>query len=149
MECQEPDYRPRSHKDACSETALTRYWDVVGQGFRSIGIDLQKAPQLAKMMLKAGFINVEVEIIDIPIGGRPDSKEQKEIGKTWEEIIMLGLEGTALRALTKGLLLSTEITYTFLASIRNEHRECPVQMYTQLYIVFGQKPQVKREGSSN
>lgn len=54
-------------------------------------------------MKDAGFVDVSVRVLHIPIGEWPKDRVLKQVGRCWKRILSDGAEAIALGALTRGL----------------------------------------------
>ncbi|KAF2816991.1 S-adenosyl-L-methionine-dependent methyltransferase [Mytilinidion resinicola] len=138
IECQEPDYFPRTDDGKLSsDNSLGKFWQEVSKGFAEMGVNLNSPAQLESLMREAGVVNVKEEVFDIPVGPWHSGLRQKEIGHLWEDVLLQGLEGIALRPLCR-LGWRAEDVYIFLAQIRKEYSVN--KTHTRFYVVYGQKP---------
>jgi hypothetical protein len=143
IECREPDYFPRMDDNTLSfNSSLGKFWRDISPGFTEMGINLESAGQLADLMREVGFTNIQEKIFDVPIGAWHEDEEQRKMGRTWERVLLKGLEGTALRPLIH-LGWRAEEVQVFLAKIRTEHSlsKAHWHTYTRLFVVYGRKPE--------
>ncbi|EAA30121.3 S-adenosyl-L-methionine-dependent methyltransferase [Neurospora crassa] len=114
------------------------FWEggkKLGRTFRVLEDDLQK-----KAMEEAGFVDIAVKDIKIPLGAWPEDKKLAEIGLWWKMSLESDLEGY-LNYLCNALLgWTTEETAAYCAHVRKEWNDPNIHSYVWLRVVYGRKP---------
>lgn len=98
-------------------------------------------PHLEKWAREAGFVNIAVTKIKVPIGPWPKDPALKEIGKCNLIMTTEGLEAFSLKVLC-GLGGWSEVEATLLlAKVREEMKKGEMHQLYDMYVVVGQKPE--------
>jgi hypothetical protein len=94
--------------------------------------DANIAPKVEGWLKDAGFVNIKVDRMKVPIGPWPKDKKQKEVG-AWNLLRWLtGLDGYYLRFLTSVLGWSSQEARAYIAGIRRGLRESSWQIFVYL-----------------
>lgn len=153
MELQEFEYAPYADDDSMPPNyALREMLDLVTAGLRTMSIDLRRArpssysssfpspSSLDAALAAAGFEDVSVRQIKVPIGAWPKDAFLRNLGLCWQANIAEGLQGITLRPLGRGLGWETERIEVFLAEVRRALADRTVHAYMNLFVFCGQKP---------
>ncbi|KAK3399772.1 hypothetical protein B0T20DRAFT_406937 [Sordaria brevicollis] len=109
--------------------------EKLGRSFKVIEDDLQ-----IKAMEEAGFVDITVKNIKIPLGIWPEDKRLAEIGLWWKISLESDLEGY-LNYLCNVLLgWSAEETTAYCAHVRKEWADPNIHGWVWLRVVYGRKP---------
>ncbi|CUS09613.1 unnamed protein product [Tuber aestivum] len=98
--------------------------------------------ELQPMLEEAGFINVSREVYKLPSGPWAKDSKLKEIGAFNLVNLLEGLEGLSLALFTRVLGWSAEEVMAFLPSVRQEVQRKDVHLIWDIYVIWGQKPEV-------
>ncbi|KAF9634817.1 S-adenosyl-L-methionine-dependent methyltransferase [Lasiodiplodia theobromae] len=156
MELQEFEYMPYADDDSMPPNyALREMLELVTAGLRTMSIDLRRArpssssspspSSLDAALAAAGFEDVSVRQIKVPIGAWPKDAFLRNLGLCWQANIAEGLQGITLRPLGRGLGWETERIEVFLAEVRRALADRAVHAYMNLFVFCGRKP-VGEEG---
>lgn len=128
------------------ESALSRFHQLACHSRRSQGFDPQPGPRLEEWMKDAGFVDVEVRKILLPLGPWPKDEHMKELGAINHVQMMKGFEALCYGMLTHlpqdagGPWNSDEIQ-VFLAQIRKDMTNKKIHSVYDFYVVWGKKPE--------
>ncbi|KEZ46526.1 hypothetical protein SAPIO_CDS0313 [Scedosporium apiospermum] len=120
-----------------SGSALERWSGVWSDVSEKLGITFHTAEISFEAIQAAGFTNIHQRIVKIPFGTWPKDRKLKAWGELYQYFLLQGIEGFALRSLIDWSYDEAQI---FLAEIRKELRDPSIHGYSELRIVFGQKP---------
>ena len=110
-------------------------------------IDFFGAPKLAGHMRDAGFVNVTQRVLKLPIGGWAQNQLLRKAGEYYQAVVLDGLQGIAMRPLTKLLGWSAESVEVYLPSVRKDIKDPSIHSYMKVYVVYAQKPLAPGEGN--
>ncbi|KXL42988.1 hypothetical protein M433DRAFT_70868, partial [Acidomyces richmondensis BFW] len=130
-----------------SECALNKFHQLTCGGRHAQGYNMKPGPELQQYFKDAGFINVQVQKILLPLGPWPKDKHYKEIGIINLIQMEQAVEGICLGVLTQlgpeaGGPWTWEQIQVFLAEIRNDMRNKKIHGVYDFYVVNGQKPRI-------
>ena len=91
---------------------------------------------LEQQMKEAGFINVVVRKLKIPIGVWPADEKMREVGCAQLISMLEGLEGLTIAFWVGMLGWKPEEVSVFLAMVRNEWKSKKVHSYWPLYVTL-------------
>jgi hypothetical protein len=117
----------------------------VGEALKIMGINFYGAVDLKDHMTEAGFVNVTERILKLPIGTWPQNNLLRKVGAYYQAVILDGLQGIALRPLTRGLKWSAEAVEVYLPLVRQHLKDPSIHSYMKVHIVYGQKPVAREE----
>lgn len=120
---------------------VVKFWEVITEALRKLGINIDATLLLADLMREAGFVNVTTRIFHVPIGLWPLNNVLKGVGLYWRTILLAGLQPIALGPLTRGLQWTREEVEVFLVEVRKAYMDGCVHSHMPLYIICGQKPE--------
>ncbi|KAJ9131243.1 Sam dependent methyltransferase [Pleurostoma richardsiae] len=124
------------------DSPLVKWWQL----FTEIGEKTNKTFEASEVLhysiKAAGLVNVEERIFKVPIGYWTKNKELKVVGVLNRTFLLAGLEGFALRGLTRILGWSLDEVQAYLAKVREALEDPEIHSYLYLRIVYGQKPEV-------
>lgn len=126
--------------------ALDRFHQITCGGRHAQGFNMRPGPELEQLITDAGFVDVTVEKILLPLGPWPKNKFLREIG-----IINLVQMEKAIEAVCLGVLTElppeaggpwawSEIQ-VFLAEIRKDMRNKKIHGLYDFYVVHARKPE--------
>jgi len=117
----------------------------IGDALNIMGIDFHGAAKLEEQAREAGFINITTRVLKLPIGSWPQNNILRLAGAYFQAVILDGLQGIALRPLTRALKWSVEAVELFLTDVRRHLKDPSIHSYMKVYIIYGQKPNDRRE----
>ncbi|TEA17258.1 Secondary metabolism regulator LAE1 [Colletotrichum sidae] len=94
-----------------------------------------------QMLEDAGFVDVVEKKEKWPLGPWPKDPRYREIGDWVQAAFLQGLEGFTLALFTRVLGWTKEETLVFCAEVRQELKERRVHGYSNVYCVYGCKPE--------
>jgi hypothetical protein len=99
------------------------------EGAAHFGTPANSPAKLKKLMIDAGFIDVEEHILKLPVGTWPRDKRLKKVGLFESVNLQEGLEGLTMMVFTRALGWSPERVQVFLAEVRKQVRDPSVHGY--------------------
>ena len=127
------------------DSALNKFHQMTCAGRHAQGFNMKPGPDLMKNLKDAGFVDLQVKKIRLPLGAWPRDKRIKEIG-----IINLLQMEQAIEAICLGVLTqlpaeaggpwSWEEVQVFLVNIRNDLRNKKIHGHYDFYVAYGRKP---------
>ncbi|KAI1381678.1 S-adenosyl-L-methionine-dependent methyltransferase [Hypoxylon crocopeplum] len=109
----------------------------LGRLFNIITEDVQR-----KGIAEAGFVDITIKDIKVPMGGWPANPKLKEIGQWAQYTLEQDLEGFVMFVWNTALGRSLDEMQVFLASYRKELRSRSVHAYLPQRVVYARKPDV-------
>jgi len=94
---------------------------------------------------KAGFTDVVFRVIKVPMGPWPKDPKQKEIGKCFRVQFLEAISSYSVGLLPAVLGWAPEEVSVLLAQVRSESKDLSIHNYTNMYIVYGRKPESGEE----
>lgn len=128
------------------ESALNKFHQLTCAGRHAQGFNMMPGPHLEKFVKDAGFVDVQVRKIHLPLGPWPKDKFMKEIGVINLVQMDKAIEGICLGVLTQlppeaGGPWSWEEVQVFLADIKKDMRNKRFHSLYDFFVVHGQKPE--------
>lgn len=128
------------------ESTLVKAHSMVEVACEAQGFIMRPGPSLAKYLKDAGFVDVSVSKVDLPLGPWPKDAHLKEIGVLNLIQMLAGIEGMCLGTLTKlpeehGGPWTYDQVQSFLEEIRKEMRDKRIHGMYDFYAVHGRKPE--------
>ncbi|KAK0655836.1 S-adenosyl-L-methionine-dependent methyltransferase [Cercophora newfieldiana] len=122
---------------------VAQYWALISEGLTRLGVQFQAVAdgRMKTMMEECGYINVQEQVFQIPIGTWPKNKVLKMVGIFWRTILLDGIQAIALGPLTRGCGWSREQVELFLIQVRRGYLDNSCVAYMPLHIIYGQKPE--------
>lgn len=112
----------------CSHQKFQQWREKVFQGAANLGIDLSQGARLRGDFEKAGFVNIQVTDVELPIGGwHVEDKILKSAGEFGQRNLAEGLHGLSLAFLKKGLGMEMEEIDKIVEECREELLDTEVQ----------------------
>nr|KMM66500.1 methyltransferase [Coccidioides posadasii RMSCC 3488] len=91
--------------------------------------------------IDTGFENVTEEIYKVPFSPWAKDKKLKELGRYQQAMMLEALEAYSLALFTKVLNWDVNRIQLLLVGVRKELMDRSLHIYSQYYIVYGQRPQ--------
>ncbi|KAI1462009.1 S-adenosyl-L-methionine-dependent methyltransferase [Annulohypoxylon moriforme] len=144
IESFEPEADYRSDDGTLKPDSPLYIWrDLFADGGKKLGVSFTLITDntIQKSLEEAGFINITVKDMKVPIGVWPADPKLKELGQWFQCILEQDLEGYVMFMWTKVLGRSLEEMHVFLAAFRKEIRTRSVHAYLPQRLVYAQKPE--------
>lgn len=143
VEIQEHDFTVTSQTKDIPKW-ISHWQQELNIAYKRFGKDLQvPVEKHIQYMKEAGFTNVKVESVNIPIGAWAKDERLKKIGE-WNQRQMLELvESYSLAAYTEILNKTLEETQVTLAMTKSELREKKHHLIIKFHFITGTKPLCK------
>ena len=139
---QEFHHFPQCDDDSIpGDNLVAQYWTFIHQGLAALNIDFSAVLSLQDKMRHAGFANVSVRVLRIPIGEWHKNKALRVTGLCWKEILLWGMEAIALGPLTRGLKWTRKEVDLYLDPVRQAYEDNECHSYMPFYVIYGQKPE--------
>ncbi|KAJ9653700.1 hypothetical protein H2198_007157 [Neophaeococcomyces mojaviensis] len=128
------------------ESALNRFHALTCGGRHAQGFNMRPGPHLEKWIQDAGFVDVEVTKVLLPLGSWPKAQQQKELGVFNLVQMMKGAEAVCLAVLPMlppeaGGPWELEEIQVFLADIRKDMSNRKIHGVYDFWIVWARKPE--------
>ncbi|EAS34726.3 TAM domain methyltransferase [Coccidioides immitis RS] len=91
--------------------------------------------------IDTGFENVTEEIYKVPFSPWAKDKKLKELGRYQQAMMLEALEAYSLALFTKVLNWDVNRIQVLLVGVRKELMDRSLHIYSQYYVVYGQRPQ--------
>ncbi|KAH6673106.1 S-adenosyl-L-methionine-dependent methyltransferase, partial [Halenospora varia] len=141
VEFQEMHHLPHCDDDTMpADYPLTKFFRVVAEGLRNMGVSLDASRHEAANLEAYGFVNVRHEVLKIPIGTWPKHKTLKMVGLYGRTGIFNGLQAMALGPLCRGMGWSKTQVEVMLVDVRRALEDSSVHCYLPFHVMYGMKP---------
>ncbi|RDW85977.1 S-adenosyl-L-methionine-dependent methyltransferase-10 [Coleophoma crateriformis] len=134
------DLTYRSDDGTLDNTTLKAWGDDLPRAGRMMGREPCPGLYLEKWVRGAGFTNIEHKVYKIPLGPWPADKHLKMLGAYNYLMLMQGIEAFSLRLFINVLKWSYEEVQVLLTKVRNDLKDRRIHAYTEMHVVWGQKP---------
>ncbi|KAK3985306.1 Phosphoethanolamine N-methyltransferase 1 [Cladorrhinum sp. PSN332] len=111
------------------DSALQKWNDHVIEAGHVVGHSIESAKEYKKLMIEAGFVNVQEKLYKWPTNSWAKDKKFKEIGMWTEENFCGGIYGLSVALFTRALGWSTEELEVFLVDVRKDLRNRSIHAY--------------------
>lgn len=128
---QEFNFKPVFLDEDAKRSAIKKYFDLITEGARSQGVDINGFGAMETLMAARGFQNIQVKRFKWPLGSWAKGAYNRNIAVMLKQNFSMVLEALALRPLTN-LGWSAEEIQVFLAEVREEVREHKVNAYAEM-----------------
>jgi hypothetical protein len=98
-------------------------------------------PELKRMYIEAGFVDVHEKVYKIPMNGWPLSPKLKRIGGLWHRCMNDGLSGFSYAFFHRCMGMTKEEIEISLVDVRHGLADQSVHAYEKFYVVWGRKPE--------
>jgi len=141
LECQEFDLAAVSDDGSLpADSAISRWCGLMTEGALKGGIRLRvTSSEIKDAMEEAGFKDVTVLEMKLPIGLWPADARLREAGKYALGAMFYGLQGISLAVFTRFLGWEVQEMEVLLAQVRKEWRQRRIHSYWPIYVVYGRK----------
>lgn len=129
-----------------TDSALDKFHKLACYSRNSQGFNSQPGPLIEGWLKDAGFVDVQVQKILLPLGPWPKDKHMKEIGAINHVQISKGFEGFCYGMLTHlpedaGGPWNADEIEVFLAQLRKDMTNKKIHGVYDFYVVWGKKPE--------
>lgn len=118
--------------DTIAGTTLLQYYNLIVEAAAKIGIDVSAASRYKAIFEEVGFVDVEVKMIEIPIGTWAQSKYHKKIGALFHQDMDSGAEAIGMAMLTRVLGMSKEDVGVLVEGARSDMNNRDIHSYQPL-----------------
>lgn len=131
MEIQEVDLYPHASDGSSHERSFLRKWcEKQEKAARKAEVSVRVSGEAFRdQMTCAGFVDVTVRKIDIPIGDWPEDSKMKELGRLQLKALLSDPQGWTMRFWTRYLHMDRESVELFLIDLRKELKRTGVFTY--------------------
>ncbi|KAJ9302775.1 hypothetical protein DTO271G3_149 [Paecilomyces variotii] len=141
LELHEPQSWVTSDDDSKDRVKYTNQFQAkCVEAAQRFGKDINQAPTHKQRLVNAGFVDVQEDVMKLPIGTWPKDRHLKEIGRYWLEHMIGGIEVYTLGFIGKVLGWDELECRVLIAKVTEELRDRRNHLYVNLHIVRGQKP---------
>ncbi|KAH8691943.1 S-adenosyl-L-methionine-dependent methyltransferase [Talaromyces proteolyticus] len=141
LEHVEIDFRPRSDECSLEHTYMHQWYQhlqlACEQSWRPIAYS---ASETKKILEKQGFVNIDHQIVGLPMNTWPDDKHEKEVGRWYNLAISESAETLSLAPFCRLLGFSRERVQHLAAEVRAEINTRKLRAFNILHIYQAQKP---------
>lgn len=128
------------------DSALNRFHQITCAGRHAQGFSMRPGPDLEKYIRDAGFVDVTVTKLHLPLGPWPKNPHLKELGIVNLVQMDRAIEGICVGVLTQlpeeaGGPWSYDEIQVFLACLRKDMRDKRINSLYDFYVVWGRKPE--------
>ncbi|KAK3956947.1 S-adenosyl-L-methionine-dependent methyltransferase [Pseudoneurospora amorphoporcata] len=123
--------------------ALMQWGKIYNKAAQKLGIIMTMAEDglMEKTMRDAGFVNVKVVGLKMPLSPWPQDPKEKEIGRYASVTISSDVEGLIQYMFGNVLGWSKEEMAVYSAHVRRELKDASLHGYSKWQVVYGQKPE--------
>ncbi|EQL34605.1 uncharacterized protein BDCG_05258 [Blastomyces dermatitidis ER-3] len=123
------------------KSALGRWFSLFYEAARQHGRELAPGPRLEGLVRGAGFTDVVVKKMRVPVGRWPKDPKLKTVG-TWNLLqVIEGMEGFSLALFSRVLGWSPDAIQAFVSEVVKDLRNPKMHAQFDLYIAYGRKPE--------
>jgi hypothetical protein len=109
--------------------SLKLFVEDITEAASSVGISLKIADKFFDLLEEAGFVNIEKEVFELPMGPWSKDKRLKEVGLFHREQFLQGLHGIALGLLGRVSGWSHDEIQVCIAIIRKDIQNAAIHGY--------------------
>ncbi|KAL7628840.1 hypothetical protein AAE478_000355 [Parahypoxylon ruwenzoriense] len=138
----EADYRSDDNT-LKPDSAMYMWRDLFTEGGKKLGrpFTILSDDTQRKGIEAAGFVDITVKDMKVPMGGWPANRKLKEIGQWAQYTLEQDLEGFVMFMWNTVLERSLEEMQVFLAAYRKELRSRSIHVYLPQRVVYARKPE--------
>ncbi|KAF9886977.1 hypothetical protein FE257_010718 [Aspergillus nanangensis] len=122
-------------------TFIARFFDVLRDSFSKRGRSMDSSLSLEKWFQEAGFVDVTVKKIPVPVGTWPKDHVLKRIGLWMYLTLDAGYEGLAMAVLTRFENWAPEEVTVLAAKARKDSKDPNIHAMFNDYLVYGRRPE--------
>lgn len=133
FECQDGSMAP----DSASVKWAKQFHELATETFK---MDFGPSPKMGDWMAGAGFEDVKVTTMIVPVGPWPKDPKLKEIGRYFlSQMLEGGMENYSLALFTRAGWTATEV-HALLGLVRKEIMNPKIHSFTRAWFITGRKP---------
>ncbi|KAF2009447.1 S-adenosyl-L-methionine-dependent methyltransferase [Aaosphaeria arxii CBS 175.79] len=125
--------------DYTPDSPFAQWVEKTTSGLRKFGVETDPGPKIEGWVKDAGFVNVEVKVLPMPIGPWAKDKTLKEIGAFNLIQLLDNIEGMTLRIMETAWGWSAAEIKVFCAQVRAQLKNPRLRLQHNYYVVYGQK----------
>jgi hypothetical protein len=114
------------------DSAIAKWGKTFFEGAENFGTSAHSPKNLKRLMIEAGFVDVEEHILKLPVGIWPKNKRLKNIGMFEMVNMDEGIEGLSLMLFTRALKWTREEVLLFLMEVRRDAKDKSIHSYYHL-----------------
>ncbi|OKL57674.1 hypothetical protein UA08_06948 [Talaromyces atroroseus] len=138
LELHEPQSWITADDDSMARCEYTiQFQSKCVEAAQKFGKDINLAPTHKQRLIDAGFVDVQENIIKIPIGSWPKDPRLKEMGRFWLEHMVAGIEVYSLGFIGKVLGWGEAECRVLAAKVGTELRDRKNHLYVNCHIIRG------------
>ncbi|KAI2090484.1 hypothetical protein LOZ52_002702 [Ophidiomyces ophidiicola] len=123
-------------------TNILEWRDRLLEASKKFGKPMGMSKNYKQWCIDAGFKNVTEEIYKVPFSPWAKDRKLKELGRYQQAMMFEALEAYSLALFTRVLGWSVPRIQLLLVGVRRELMDRSLHIYSQYYIIYGQKPEV-------
>ncbi|KAF6825897.1 methyltransferase domain-containing protein [Colletotrichum plurivorum] len=144
VEFNECNIKPESDDGTLKEDSmLLKTVRLVQEASEKFGRPARDMRGLKDVLVRAGFVDVKLELFKWPVNTWPKDPRLKEIGDWSHENAVAGWEGLCMAMLTRGHDWSPAEVIVAMAQCRKEFKDTSIHAYYPLFSIYGRKPAEK------
>lgn len=119
---------------------ICQWRDHLIEASKKFGKEMGLSHKYKQYMIDAGFENVKEEIHKIPFSPWAKDRKLKELGRYQQTNMLEALEAYSLALFTRILGWDVAAIQLLLVGVRKDLADRSLHIYSQFYVVYGQKP---------
>jgi hypothetical protein len=117
-----------------------RWCPLITQAYlAAYGYDLDLPERLPEILKKAGFVNVQEEVVRVPVGTWPRDEKRRYFGILNREIMLASLQPLATKPLLNSGLTQSDLN-ALISEMEDTLNDDKIHTYTDYGFVYAQKP---------
>ncbi|KAJ0313772.1 hypothetical protein COL516b_000716 [Colletotrichum fioriniae] len=131
------------------ESSIHKYINLIRSGSKKMGRLFVDVSTLESLLVKAGFVDVELRIFKWPMNGWPKDEKYKKLGLWCHENFFGALEAVCMALLTRVHGWTRDEVDIFLIDVRRDLKNRSYHAYFPIYSVVGRKPEKGEAAASD
>ncbi|EXF76336.1 hypothetical protein CFIO01_10242 [Colletotrichum fioriniae PJ7] len=131
------------------ESSIHKYINLIRSGSKKMGRLFVDVSTLESLLVKAGFVDVELRIFKWPMNGWPKDEKYKKLGLWCHENFSSALEAVCMALLTRVHGWTRDEVDIFLIDVRKDLKNRSFHAYFPIYSVVGRKPEKGEAAASD
>ncbi|KAH8724032.1 S-adenosyl-L-methionine-dependent methyltransferase [Phaeosphaeriaceae sp. PMI808] len=127
-------------ESAGDDNMVVKFAEVFNQACAKIGRDGSPGRKLESWVKDAGFINIQHEVVKVPIGPWAKDSKLKRIGAIYQINMTDLLDAALLGLMTRVENWTLEEVQVFTAKVRADLKKKSVHLMQEFHVVWAQKP---------
>ncbi|QSZ29604.1 hypothetical protein DSL72_004120 [Monilinia vaccinii-corymbosi] len=137
----EIDFTPRTDfgqipADSALATWIQKIFDATERNHRPLAYNLE----IRSLLTKQGFVDIEEEVIKIPLNPWPDDPREKDIARWYNLALTQGLEAMTLAPLVRMSGWTKDEVTRFIPEVRRDICSRKIRAYNNLHIWTARRP---------